>query len=187
MHADLDLGFDALTPTDRFDSLPAIADGVEHSLDPRAVALQRIAGWIVTGSVSIGLLLVLAIILTVSRPPAVATGSLALLWAAATLALAWWSNRWPEIAYRHAAYTVDGRGIEVRRGVVWRNVVNVPRSRVQHIDVAQGPLERRYGLGTLVVYTAGTDHAKVDLRGLDHATALRIRDHLLPGDGRDAI
>jgi membrane protein YdbS with pleckstrin-like domain len=71
--------------------------------------------------------------------------------------------------------------------VVWRRIINVPRSRVQHIDVSQGPLQRTYALGTLVIYTAGTDHAKVELRGLSHARALRIRDHLLPSGGDDAV
>jgi membrane protein YdbS with pleckstrin-like domain len=82
---------------------------------------------------------------------------------------------------------VDGRGIEIRRGVVWRKVINVPRSRVQHTDVSQGPLERVHGLGTLAIYTAGTDHAEVSLHGLDHQTSLRIRDHLLPGETSDAV
>jgi membrane protein YdbS with pleckstrin-like domain len=103
------------------------------------------------------------------------------------VALAWRAHRWPGIEYRHAAYRVDDRGIEIRRGVVWRRLISVPRSRVQHTDVSQGPLERTHGLGTLVIYTAGTDHARVDLPGLDHAAALRIRAHLLPqGDG-DAV
>jgi hypothetical protein len=70
---------------------------------------------------------------------------------------------------------------------VWRSVVNVARSRIQHTDVSQGPLERRFGLAGLLIYTAGTDHAEVQLRGLDHATALRIRDHLLAGGGDDAV
>ena len=63
----------------------------------------------------------------------------------------------------------------------------MPRSRVQHIDVSQGPIERRYGLGTLVIYTAGTDHAKVVLSGLEHGRALRIREHLLPSEAGDAV
>jgi len=58
---------------------------------------------------------------------------------------------------------------------------------VQHTDVSQGPAERSYGLGTLSVFTAGTDHARVGLSGLDHATALAIRDHLLPREGADAV
>ena len=53
--------------------------------------------------------------------------------------------------------------------------------------VAQGPIERRYGLGTLVIYTAGTDHAKVALGGLEHGRALRIREHLLPSESSDAV
>ena len=101
--------------------------------------------------------------------------------------LAWLSHRWPEIAYRHTFYRVDPQGIEIRRGVVWRRTINVPKSRVQHTDVSQGPLQRTYALGTLVVYTAGTDHAKVELPGLSHARAMRIRDHLLPSGGDDAV
>ena len=66
-------------------------------------------------------------------------------------------------------------------------VTNVPRSRVQHTDVSQGPLERRYGVGTLVIHTAGTDDAVVTQRGLTHGTALAIRDHLLPREGPDAV
>ena len=82
---------------------------------------------------------------------------------------------------------VDDLGIEIRRGVFWRAVVNIPRSRVQHTDVSQGPLERRFGLGTLVVFTAGTDHAKVSLQGLEYDLALRIRQHLLPSGSNDAV
>jgi membrane protein YdbS with pleckstrin-like domain len=58
---------------------------------------------------------------------------------------------------------------------------------VQHTDVSQGPLERRFGLGTLVIYTAGTAHSRVNLEGLDHEVARRIRAHLLPKDEGDAV
>jgi uncharacterized protein len=168
------------------DAPPSIADGVERSLDPRAVTLNRIVSWIVTASISSGLLIGLLIVL-VAVPLGWVKALVALVWVAVTLGLVWLSLRWPEIEHRHASYTVDARGIEIRRGVVWRAVINVPRSRVQHTDVSQGPLERTHGLGTLVIYTAGTDHARVDLAGLDHGTALRIRDHLLPREGDDAV
>ena len=52
-------------------------------------------------------------------------------------------------------------------------------------------LERRpalaSGLGTLVVYTAGTAHSKVSLSGLDYDVARRIRTHLLPDAQSDAV
>ena len=63
----------------------------------------------------------------------------------------------------------------------------MPRSRVQHTDVSQGPLERHYGLGTLVVYTAGTDHARVSLPGLAHEVAIQLRDDLRPDRHDDVV
>lgn len=164
-----------------------IADGIAHPLDPRAIALQRTVGWIATGVISFGLLMALGIFLLVHSPPGWAAVALTVLWAAASLALGWFSHQWPAVEHRHASYRVDAQGIEIRRGVIWRRVINVPRSRVQHTDVSQGPLERGHGLGTLAIHTAGTDHARVDLHGLNHATAMRIRDHLLPQDHADAV
>lgn len=166
---------------------PSVADGVEHPLDHRAVTLRRVVGWIATGSVSFALLTVITIILLAASPAGWVKALLLLAWVTGTAGLGWFLHRWPEVEHRHASYKVDAEGIEIRKGVIWRLVVNVPRSRVQHTDVSQSPLERSHGLGTLVIYTAGTDHAKVNLHGLDHGTALRIRDHLLPGDGRDAV
>lgn len=165
---------------------PGIADGVERSLDPRSVKLHRLAGGIAGGSISLGLLAGVVIVLFVPIPGWV-KAVVALSWLAVTLVLAGIFWRWPEVEHRHASYKVAGQGIEIRRGVVWRKVINVPRSRVQHTDVSQGPLERAHGLGTLVLYTAGTHHARVNLSGLDHATALRIRDHFLVGDAGDAV
>ena len=101
--------------------------------------------------------------------------------------LAWRAHAWPAIAYGYTSYKVDAQGIEIRRGVFWRTITSIPRSRVQHTDVSQGPLQRTHELGTLVVYTAGTDHARVDLSGLAHARALLVREHLLPKGEADAI
>jgi membrane protein YdbS with pleckstrin-like domain len=94
---------------------------------------------------------------------------------------------WPPVRYRHTAYEVSAQGIRIRRGVFWRSVATVPRSRVQHTDVSQGPIERAYELATLVMYTAGTQHSSVLLPGLAHETALAIRDHLIAGGEDDAV
>jgi membrane protein YdbS with pleckstrin-like domain len=163
-----------------------IADGVERRLDPRSVRLARIGGWITCAVLSLGLLIPLGVLLASSAPGWVKLGASG-LWGAVTLALAWTAHRWPEIHHRHVSYKVDNLGIEIRQGVLWRGVTSVPRSRVQHTDVSQGPLERKYGLGKLSIFTAGTVHAQVDLGGLDHAMALRIRDHLLPREGGDGV
>ena len=161
--------------------LELVADGVDHSLDPRVIPLQRIGGAIFTAVIAAGSLVALTI---------ADDGSIWLrlaVWLTLVVAAAVFFYRWPPRAYRYTSYRVDGQGIEIGRGVYWHVVINVPRSRVQHIDVSQGPIERRYGLGTLVIYTAGSDHAKVELEGLAHSRALRIREHLLPSESGDAV
>jgi len=101
--------------------------------------------------------------------------------------LTWWLVTWPPVSYRYVSYRVDADGLEIRSGVYFRSVTTVPKSRVQHTDVSQGPLQRGYGLATLTVHTAGTENAEVRLPGLPHDVALRIRDHLLPGNTADAV
>ncbi len=102
-------------------------------------------------------------------------------------ALVAWSLYWPGVRYRHASYRVAERGLWIRRGVLWRSEISVPKSRVQHTDVSQGPLQRRFDLATLVLHTAGTQHAAVALGGLSHSAALAIRDYLIEGGTDDAV
>jgi membrane protein YdbS with pleckstrin-like domain len=156
-------------------------------LDPRYIQLGQTTGWIVAAVVTVLLSFGLLILLAAADLPLLAWLGLGLAAGAIVALLIWSAVRWPALEYAHAAYRIDDRGIEIHWGVVWRRVINVPRSRIQHTDVSQGPIERRYGLGTLVIYTAGTDHAQVDLPGLAHETALRIRDHLLPREMPDAV
>lgn len=177
-----------MSETDSTDSTDRIADGQDHQLDARVIPLNRIVAALVATAVAAGTLVGVVIALSVADDM---PGWLQLLlqgaWLAFAISAFLVAVLWPRLHYRHTRYRVDDQGIEIRRGVWWRVVINVPRSRVQHIDVSQGPLDRRYGLGTLVVYTAGTDHAKVELGGLEHGRALRIRAHLLPSGAGDAV
>jgi membrane protein YdbS with pleckstrin-like domain len=164
----------------------SIADGVSRQLDPRWIAVQRVHS-------AIFLVILAAISFVAVLSVWAASGIFVLgfllvpLWLVLIGALAWHLQRWPAIAYRHTSYRVDDAGLEILQGVYWRTITNVPRSRIQHTDVSQGPLERRHGLGTLVVYTAGTQHSEVKLPGLEFTTAQRIRAHLLPRDQGDAV
>lgn len=170
-----------LAPADR------IADGRERSLDPDSVTLERITRGIfaaVFGAMTFVPLI--ALLLGTGAGP-LPRALLLLAWCALALffaVLAWF---WPPLRYRHVSYVVDERGIRIRRGVVWRSRVSIPQSRVQHTDVSQGPIERSFGLATLIIHTAGTHHASVSLGGLRREDALRIRDHLIEGNEPDAV
>ncbi|MGV8940537.1 MAG: PH domain-containing protein [Lysobacter sp.] len=80
--------------------------------------------------------------------------------------------------YRYTFWRLDAEGLAVRRGHMWRRETLVPATRVQHLDLKRGPLQRRRQLATLVVHTAGTRHSAVEVAHLDLADAERLRDRL---------
>jgi hypothetical protein len=78
-------------------------------------------------------------------------------------------------------------GLLVRRGVWWRSEVFVPRSRIQHTEVNQGPLARHNDLAQIAVFTAGSHASKIEIDGLALTDATQLRDQLLGRDGHDAL
>lgn len=164
---------------------PGVADGREHRLELRSVTVGRMVGGIAfafwLGASAVGFT-----VAAFALPGGLLAHPLLLVvWAMVTLALAALSWAWPSLRYRHIAYRVEPWGMTIRRGVVWRSEIHVPRSRLQHTDVSQGPLDRLFDLATLILHTAGTQDASVALGGVAHGRALEIRDYLLEGDGHD--
>jgi len=119
----------------------------------------------------------LGIMLAVSEGPAWWQLGLALGTPLAGAALGLW-QAW--LAYHYTRWRLDADGLRVRRGRFWRSEVLVPRARVQHLDIERGPIERRFGLATLVVHTAGTRLSAVRQPGFDEASANQLRDALVP-------
>ncbi len=79
---------------------------------------------------------------------------------------------------RHQRWKLDAEGLWLRQGRLWWRETRVPASRVQHVDLKHGPLERRAGLATMVVHTAAVQLSGVTVRGLDAADAEALRDAL---------
>jgi membrane protein YdbS with pleckstrin-like domain len=156
-------------------------------LDPRSVRADRLSGGIAAAVLCAALLVGVLVVGVVGSPGLI--GALLLLagWLATSSLVTGLLMWWPAVRYRHTTYEISDQGIRIRRGVLWREVSSVPRSRVQHTDVAQGPVERMFGLATLIVYTAGTHHASISLSGLAREAALLIRDHLIAGTEDDAV
>ncbi|TWI14440.1 PH domain-containing protein [Aerolutibacter ruishenii] len=80
--------------------------------------------------------------------------------------------------HRHTHWRHDAQGLALRRGRLWWRETRVPATRVQHLDVTRGPLQRSRDLATLVVHTAGTQHSTLKLANLDAGDAERLRDAL---------
>ena len=165
----------------------SIADGVERYTDDNYIVVQRMVGFIVSGVMAFSALVGYLIVFFAAGLPLwlnVLIGGAEVVFVTMMGWIAW---SWPPVEHRFTSYRVGPLGIELRKGVVFRRAITVPRSRIQHTDVSQGPLERQFGLATLNLYTAGTEHSKVDLHGLKHEMALKIRDHLAIGGEDDAV
>jgi len=160
-----------------------LVDGEDHPVDSNAVVVDRI--------VHLGTMLGIALITFAGGLlawffgdiPAWITGLLFGGWLVIFAGLAFLGYTWPALHHKHLRYRVDEAGVRITRGVLWRKIISIPNSRVQHTDVSQGPLQRRYDIATLTVHTAGTEGASISLGGLRHDIALRLRDHLLPTGG----
>ncbi len=155
------------------------ADGSFRKLHANYVAAARIGGWIATANVAVVLPIGVGILVIVKSLPFAASLALSLLAFFILEACVFGAHFWPLFEYRHTRWRLDTDGLEIRRGVIWRHTISVPRERIQHTDVARGPIQRRYGLATLSVNTAGTHHSQIDLAGISYETAQAIRNYLL--------
>lgn len=130
--------------------------------------LANCAGW---GTLALASLVPIGLLLPQPLP------ALPLAVASLVLLPAW--GAWMAIrSYRYTRWLLDDTGLGYRRGRMWQVETRVPRTRVQHVDLKHGPLERRFGLATLVVHTAGTRDSAVAVSGLDAGEAARLRDRL---------
>lgn len=109
-------------------------------------------------------------------------------------ALIYRAHQYPKLWHKRASFILSHDTLEIRTGVWWHLVTTVPRSRVQHTDVVQGPLMRRFGVAKLVIHTAGRAHATVELSGLSRDQAEKTRDQLIsrivgkgPSGSRDGV
>lgn len=161
--------------------------GTAQRLDPAYVSAARLAGVVFVGFIGVASLVGGVAMWWLTDLSTLLKGGIVGLLVLQLLALGYGCYRWPALEFAHLRYRVGTEGIEIKRGVFWRHVVTVPLSRIQHTDVSQGPIQRRFGLADLVIHTAGTHQYEVTLGGVSHGVALRIRDALLeaepePGD-----
>lgn len=146
-------------------------------LDPNYIKVMRIVGGLFATVLLIGAgVLEFAQVL----PPGLVIVPLALL-------LFWFVWLVPQRRYNRWGYDAGDDRLRIERGYLFYSDTVVPYGRIQHIDVDQGPIERRYDLATLSAHTAGTHGSTIVLPGLKHADAIalreRIREHIKAAQG----
>jgi hypothetical protein len=95
------------------------------------------------------------------------------------------------LRYRSWSYRVRADSLFLDRGVLTRVRTVVPYVRIQHVDASRGPVERTFGLATVVVYTAGSRGADVSIPGLTPEDADDLQERLkrlaIAAEGEDAV
>ncbi|MCY3812898.1 MAG: PH domain-containing protein [Gammaproteobacteria bacterium] len=162
-----------VNPEIPLDALPS-ADAVEwHALDPRFVRCRQARN--VVRTLILFAIVGIAHAVVANVPKLAAVGWVfPWLWALGVVRLCW-AVFWPVVDIPRRGFAVRDKDILYKAGVFWRSVTAVPYNRVQHAETGNSPMERRFGLARLTVFTAGTASGDLRIEGLDDARAKRLR------------
>ncbi|MCY4012985.1 MAG: PH domain-containing protein [Gammaproteobacteria bacterium] len=165
-----------VNPEVALESLPS-ADALDWlALDPAFVRCQQakaLLRWAVVAIVA-GVASGMALVVDTQAPELeliLAGWGVIVLFAARALV-------WPLLDVPRRGYVVRDKDLVYKAGVLWRSVKAVPYNRVQHAETASGPVDRRYGLARLTVFTAGGSGGDLRIDGLSSDVAERLRAHI---------
>ena len=84
-------------------------------------------------------------------------------------------------------YLLREQDINLQKGFMFWQLVSIAHNRIQHLEVRQGPVERHYGLASLIIYTAGTLGSDLIIPGLTLAQAQQLKSQLLNSINAEAL
>lgn len=82
------------------------------------------------------------------------------------------------IGYRKRSYALRERDITYKKGWLFNSIVTIPFNRIQHTEISRGPLERKFELSTLKIYTAGGSTSDLSIPGLEVEEATQLKDYV---------
>lgn len=143
-----------------------------QQLDPRARTLWRLSALVQTVPLVVSVVSMAAFLVWLDRIPLL----VAVVIAVAVLALAAlvvWTV--PELLWRRWRYDIGETEVDLQHG--WLTVTRtlIPMTRVQHVDTRRGPLQRRFGLASVVLFTAA---GASEIPALADAVADAARDRI---------
>ena len=84
-----------------------------------------------------------------------------------------------ERSFHLRAYAIREHDILYRHGWIVQRIHACPVNRIQHCSSDAGPLERKFKLSSLTLFTAGTSGADLRISGLRTQIAENIRDFIM--------
>ena len=95
------------------------------------------------------------------------------------LSLLVWIDIYTWLNARIIRYALRQHDLVVRTGLFWRSETIQPLRRVQHVELTRGPLDKRYGLANIKLFSAGTGQSTFVIPGLRLNQAEKIRTYIL--------
>lgn len=80
----------------------------------------------------------------------------------------------PIIEYKEWRYKITEDKIELINGIFIKSKIIIPISRIQYLDVQQGPIYRNFRLACLSIHTAGSTH-EIPALTLEEANQISTR------------
>jgi membrane protein YdbS with pleckstrin-like domain len=77
------------------------------------------------------------------------------------------------------SYTLRELDLHYTSGLFFRKIVSQPITRIQHIELKRGPIERKIGLARLQVFSAGGEMHTFEIPGLPVEVAQQLRQFIL--------
>lgn len=92
------------------------------------------------------------------------------------ITISWWLM---QKNFSCLGYALRQHDVAVQHGWLLQHKQFVPFNRVQNCSISIGPLERRYGLASVRLYTAAADGADLRIAGLAQTDAENLRAFIL--------
>jgi len=89
------------------------------------------------------------------------------------------------LGFKKKKYALREKDIIYTSGLIWSVRTAIPFNRIQHAEIKQGPLERKFNLSSLKVFTAGGQSSDLVIPGLPSEKALQLKDFVLGKTAED--
>ena len=152
------------------ENLPAITDVEFKQLERQYLKVERISFFI---GIFILLAILIAAFLMLTLPVWVITIAITVFLMIATLG--WIADT---LGYNYSGYALREKDVLYRSGWFIQKTRVVPLNRVLHVSVQSGPIERRFNLASVSIFTAGSGSADFTIKGITDETANQIKDWL---------
>ena len=85
---------------------------------------------------------------------------------------------WLYIGFSRRKYILRDKDVTYKSGVLIKSITTVPFTRIQHVEINEGPISRLFKLASLNVFTAGDSSNDLVIKGIKKEEALQIKEFI---------